>query len=130
MARLLDCNRSYITRIETDDAKPGKELIVPIAKHYRVDEAQLRVAWKHPHPSVGSIATDSPLLAEMTPKLLEAAKGLSAPQLDKLIEYADSLSRGPTAKPDSLIEKYGLGYPDPAEEASDDRQRELPGFDD
>lgn len=88
MARTLGIAPAYLTDIERDHRAPSEALLVRVAQHYGIDEAELRTAWNKAARIVDEIATQDSTTARNVPELLRRARGLSSEQWDCLIEEA------------------------------------------
>ncbi len=88
MARSLGIAPAYLTDIEKEHRTPSEALLVRIAQHYAIDEAELRTAWNKAAQIVDEIATQDSTTARKVPELLRRARGLSSEQWDRLIEEA------------------------------------------
>ena len=92
MARTLDIAPAHLTDIEKGRRTPSEALLVRIAQHYGIDEAELRTAWSKADQIVGEVATQDSTTARKVPELLRKARDLSSEQWDQLIQEAQRLA--------------------------------------
>lgn len=92
MARFLDIAPAHLTDIENGRRSPSEELLVKLAKAYKLPEPDLRSGFAKPETIVSELASESPIAAEKVPELLRSARGLTAEQWDRLIKQARKIS--------------------------------------
>ncbi len=92
MARFIEVAPAHLTDIENGRRSPSEDLLVRMAKAYKLPEADLRSAFSKPDSVVSEIASENPIAAEKVPLLLRTARGLSAEQWDRLIKQAKRIS--------------------------------------
>ena len=92
MARTLDIAPAHLTDIEKGRRSPSEGLLVRIAEHYGMEEAELRTAWSKADQVVDEIATQDTTTARKVPELLRKARDLSSEQWDQLIQEAQRLA--------------------------------------
>ena len=92
LAKLLGVAPIHVSDIETGKRTPSEELLIRIAKVYRIDESVLRAGFERPEGVVGEVANESATAAKKVPEFLRTARGLDAKQWDHLIAQAKLLS--------------------------------------
>ncbi len=92
MAKLLDVAPAYVTDIEKGRRAPGEDLLVRMAHHYQIDEADLRTAYAKADPVVDEVATQDTTTIRKVPELLRTARNLTPEQWDRMIKQAQRLS--------------------------------------
>jgi transcriptional regulator with XRE-family HTH domain len=92
MAGILDIAPAHLTDIEKSRRTPSEDLLLRIAKHYRLSVATLRSGWNRPDARVAAVANLDETTADRVPKFLEQAQTLSPQQWDRLIEHARRLA--------------------------------------
>lgn len=93
MARALGIAPAHLSDLEHGRRSPSEELLLKLAKLYKLDESILRSGWSKPDAVVREIASQNPMTAAKVPALLRSAKGLTSDQWDALITEAKRLSR-------------------------------------
>lgn len=83
---------AHLTDIEKGRRSPSEELLLRIARIYRLDEQTLRKAWGKMNAVVGEVFAESETTAAKVPEFLRTARELSANQWDELIRQAKSMS--------------------------------------
>lgn len=94
VAKLVDCAPIHLSDIETGKRAPSEELLVRIAKVYRLAESELRAGFSRPEAIVAEVASESTVAAEKVPEFLRTARGLNTEQWDSLIKQAKKISGG------------------------------------
>lgn len=95
-AGLLNIAPAHLTDIEKGRRSPSEDLLLRIAKVYRIAEAELRSGWSKPEAVVGEIASHSATTAAKVPQFLREARNLSPEQWDRLIKQAGKMASEPT----------------------------------
>lgn len=83
---------AHLTDIEKGRRSPSDDLLVRIARVYKMDEQQLRKAWGKMNSVVGEVFAESETNATKVPEFLRTARDLTSEQWDTLIEQAKSMS--------------------------------------
>ncbi|MBX3323935.1 MAG: helix-turn-helix transcriptional regulator [Phycisphaeraceae bacterium] len=91
----LDITPAHLTDIEKGRRTPSDELLMRIARVYRMEEPILRAAWSKPEAVVREVASSSATTAEKVPQFLRTARNLTSAQWDQLIEQARSMTKSP-----------------------------------
>lgn len=91
---------AHLSDIEHGRRAPSEELLVRIAKVYRIEEPVLRAGWSRADPAVNEIASKNAHLAAAMPELLRTAATMTPEQLAKLLQQARRLSGKPPAPKD------------------------------
>lgn len=100
VAKLLDCAPIHLSDIETGRRVPSEELLVRLARVYRMDESELRSGFSRPDSIVAEVASESTVAAKKVPEFLRTARGLTTEQWDSLIKQAKKIS-GQTGSSDT-----------------------------
>ncbi len=96
MAGELGIAPAHMTDLEKGRRTPSNDLLLRIAKAYRISEAILRAGWSRAQAIVGEVATQDAVTAEKVPEFLRTARKLTPAQWDKLISEARRMgSRNP-----------------------------------
>lgn len=93
VAAELDITPAHLTDIEKGRRTPSDELLMRIARVYRLEEPMLRAAWSKPDAVVKEVASSSVTTAEKVPQFLRTARDLTPAQWDQLIAQARSMSK-------------------------------------
>ena len=93
MARALEIAPAHLSDIEHGRRDPSEELLLKLAKAYKLDESLLRSGWSKPEAIVKEIASQDSTTAAKVPELLRSAKALAPEQWDMLIAEAKRLAR-------------------------------------
>jgi len=88
MANELSIAPAHLTDLEKGRRSPSEDLLLRIAKAYRISEAELRSGWSRAESIVNEIATQDAVTAEKVPAFLRTARKLTPEQWDKLIKQA------------------------------------------
>lgn len=99
MAKLLDVAPAHLIDLEKGRRKPSEELLLKIAGHYQVPEAELRAGWQRAEAIVTEVANQSATTAVKVPEFLRTARDLTDEQWDHLIAQAQKLAKQPGNKP-------------------------------
>ncbi len=99
VAKLLDSAPIHLSDIETGRRAPSEELLIKIARVYKVPEAELRSGFSKPEAVVAEIASESTVAAQKVPEFLRTARGFNAEQWDALIKKAKNLNPGAEDRP-------------------------------
>lgn len=91
-AELLDIAAPHLTDIEKGRRNPSEDLMLRIAKVYKLSEAVLRAGWSRPDTVVAQIASANPVNAELIPAFLRKARNLSPEQWQQLMLQADKMA--------------------------------------
>lgn len=83
---------AHLTDIEKGRRSPSEDLLLRIAKVYRIDEQTLRKAWGKMNAVVGEVFGESETNATKVPEFLRTARELTSEQWDTLIAQAKSMS--------------------------------------
>ncbi|MCC6968972.1 MAG: helix-turn-helix transcriptional regulator [Phycisphaerales bacterium] len=94
MAGILDIAPAHLTDLEKGRRNPSEDLLLRIAKHYRLDIAVLRAGWSKPDAIVAEIATQDATTSAKAPEFLRAARTLGPEQWDDLIARARRMAAG------------------------------------
>jgi transcriptional regulator with XRE-family HTH domain len=92
MAGLIDVAPAHLTDIEKGRRTPSEPLLLRIADHYGIAEAELRAAWGKADAVVGEVATQDATTATKVPEFLRTARNLSPEQWDKIIGEARNMT--------------------------------------
>lgn len=92
MAKLLDIAPAHLTDLEKGRRKPSEELLIKIALHYGIAEAELRAGWQRAEAVVAEVANQNATTAAKVPEFLRTARGLTNEQWDDLIQQARKLA--------------------------------------
>lgn len=83
---------AHLTDIEKGRRSPSEDLLLRIAKVYRINEQALRKAWGKMNAVVGEVFGESDTNATKVPEFLRTARELTSEQWDTLIAQAKSMS--------------------------------------
>lgn len=97
-AKLIECAPIHLSDIETGKRAPSEELLLRMAKVYRLSESELRAGFNRPESIVAEVASESTVAAQKVPEFLRTARGLSAEQWDRLIKQAKKISDDPSGR--------------------------------
>ncbi len=92
MAQELGIAPAHLTDLEKGRRTPSQDLLLRIAKAYRISEAELRAGWSRAETIVNEIATQDAVTAEKVPAFLRTARKLSPEQWDRLIKQAGDMT--------------------------------------
>lgn len=98
MAGELGIAPAHLTDLEKGRRTPSQDLLLRIAKAYRIPEAELRAGWSRAEEVVNEIATQDSVTAEKVPAFLRTARKLTPDQWDRLIEQARKMGGKKTSR--------------------------------
>ncbi|RJO66274.1 MAG: XRE family transcriptional regulator [Myxococcales bacterium] len=95
MAGELHIAPAHLTDLEKGRRTPSEDLLLRIAKAYRIAEAELRAGWARADHIVAQVANQDPVTAEKVPEFLRSARKLTPSQWDQIIRQAENMTKRP-----------------------------------